>query len=178
MRHLGGVAQLGEHLLCKQGVTGSIPVVSISVCAVGVTAVSRSFRVRWMRVSGHRVPDGCARRGVGLCQCESGSGASLDACARPGSGAMACVSMTRQSACSPRVMARCSMACLTGKCVPCGMAAPVIGGEGSEALCERLIGSGGSGAARAVAEMPGSKQSCYVRESDTAGSSNRGANLV
>jgi hypothetical protein len=25
----GGVAQLGEHLLCKQGVTGSIPVVSI-----------------------------------------------------------------------------------------------------------------------------------------------------
>jgi hypothetical protein len=95
-----------------------------------------------------------------------------------GSGAMACVSMTRQSACSPRVMARCSMACLTGKCVPCGMAAPVIGGEGSEALCERLIGSGGSGAARAVAEMPGSKQSCYVRESDTAGSSNRGANLV
>jgi hypothetical protein len=84
MRHLGGVAQLGEHLLCKQGVTGSIPVVSISVCAVGVTAVSRSFRVRWMRVSGHRVPDGCARRGVGLCQCESGSGASLDACARHG----------------------------------------------------------------------------------------------
>jgi hypothetical protein len=95
-----------------------------------------------------------------------------------GSGARACVSMTRQSACSPRVMARCSMACLTGKCVPCGMAAPVIGGEGSEALCERLIGSGGSGAARAAAETPGSKQSCYVRESDTAGSSNRGANLV
>jgi hypothetical protein len=27
----GGVAQLGEHLLCKQGVTGSIPVVSRSV---------------------------------------------------------------------------------------------------------------------------------------------------
>ena len=25
---VGGVAQLGEHLLCKQGVTGSIPVVS------------------------------------------------------------------------------------------------------------------------------------------------------
>ncbi len=24
----GGLAQLGEHLLCKQGVTGSIPVVS------------------------------------------------------------------------------------------------------------------------------------------------------
>jgi hypothetical protein len=29
----GGVAQLGEHLLCKQGVTGSIPVVSTTrVC--------------------------------------------------------------------------------------------------------------------------------------------------
>ena len=25
----GGVAQLGEHLLCKQGVIGSIPIVSI-----------------------------------------------------------------------------------------------------------------------------------------------------
>ena len=30
----GGVAQLGEHLLCKQGVTGSIPVVSTNVLAV------------------------------------------------------------------------------------------------------------------------------------------------
>ena len=30
---LGGVAQLGEHLLCKQGVIGSIPIVStIMVC--------------------------------------------------------------------------------------------------------------------------------------------------
>ena len=27
--HWGAVAQLGEHLLCKQGVTGSIPVRSI-----------------------------------------------------------------------------------------------------------------------------------------------------
>jgi hypothetical protein len=26
---VGGVAQLGEHLLCKQGVIGSIPIVSI-----------------------------------------------------------------------------------------------------------------------------------------------------
>ena len=26
--HRGGLAQLGEHLLCKQGVTGSIPVAS------------------------------------------------------------------------------------------------------------------------------------------------------
>ena len=25
---VGGVAQLGEHLLCKQGVIGSIPIVS------------------------------------------------------------------------------------------------------------------------------------------------------
>ncbi len=28
---IGGVAQLGEHLLCKQGVVGSIPVTSTSV---------------------------------------------------------------------------------------------------------------------------------------------------
>jgi hypothetical protein len=29
--HFGAVAQLGEHLLCKQGVTGSIPVSSTSI---------------------------------------------------------------------------------------------------------------------------------------------------
>ena len=28
VRDLGGVAQLGEHLLCKQGVIGSIPFTS------------------------------------------------------------------------------------------------------------------------------------------------------
>ena len=27
----GGVAQLGEHLLCKQGVIGSIPFISTSI---------------------------------------------------------------------------------------------------------------------------------------------------
>ena len=32
---VGGVAQLGEHLLCKQGVVGSNPIVSISEYAVG-----------------------------------------------------------------------------------------------------------------------------------------------
>jgi hypothetical protein len=35
-RSFGAVAQLGEHLLCKQGVTGSIPV------------SSTSFRSSWM----------------------------------------------------------------------------------------------------------------------------------
>ena len=29
---VGDVAQLGEHLLCKQGVVGSNPIVSTSVC--------------------------------------------------------------------------------------------------------------------------------------------------
>ena len=28
----GGVAQLGEHLLCKQGVIGSIPFISTTAC--------------------------------------------------------------------------------------------------------------------------------------------------
>ncbi len=32
----GGVAQLGEHLLCKQGVIGSIPFTSISGLRVGM----------------------------------------------------------------------------------------------------------------------------------------------
>lgn len=30
MQDLGGLAQLGEHLLCKQGVVGSIPSTSTS----------------------------------------------------------------------------------------------------------------------------------------------------
>ena len=36
----GGVAQLGEHLLCKQGVTGSIPV-SSTRCSGGKAACPR-----------------------------------------------------------------------------------------------------------------------------------------
>ena len=44
---LGAVAQLGEHLLCKQGVTGSIPVGSTSIplrCGTGVClAYDRQF---------------------------------------------------------------------------------------------------------------------------------------
>ena len=34
----GGVAQLGEHLLCKQGVSGSIPLISTSSCAAASRA--------------------------------------------------------------------------------------------------------------------------------------------
>jgi hypothetical protein len=36
----GGVAQLGEHLLCKQGVIGSIPFTSTSKIAVQQSAFS------------------------------------------------------------------------------------------------------------------------------------------
>jgi hypothetical protein len=36
--HMGGVAQLGEHLLCKQGVIGSIPFTSTIDCVVGHTS--------------------------------------------------------------------------------------------------------------------------------------------
>ena len=32
----GGVAQLGEHLPCKQGVMGSIPIISTTGCAGAV----------------------------------------------------------------------------------------------------------------------------------------------
>ena len=43
---LGDVAQLVEHLLCKQGVTGSNPVISIAIhrvaCRRNVTAAARS----------------------------------------------------------------------------------------------------------------------------------------
>ena len=32
----GGIAQLGEHLLCKQGVIGSIPIISTSASLKGL----------------------------------------------------------------------------------------------------------------------------------------------
>ena len=33
-KHHGGVAQLGEHLPCKQGVSGSIPLISTNLLEV------------------------------------------------------------------------------------------------------------------------------------------------
>jgi hypothetical protein len=47
IRHRGGVAQLGEHLLCKQGVTGSIPVVSMSVAHISGQASVVRLRRWW-----------------------------------------------------------------------------------------------------------------------------------
>jgi hypothetical protein len=103
----GDIAQLVEHLLCKQGVTGSNPVVSMPVAGSEGTGVRRKAsapmagRLRWMAVFAVRSRDrgGLAlergwaarvnRRHTGdfvLCQCLSGSGASLDAC--DGSGCM------------------------------------------------------------------------------------------
>jgi hypothetical protein len=35
----GAVAQLGEHLLCKQGVVGSIPISSTKGLSVGLPAI-------------------------------------------------------------------------------------------------------------------------------------------
>ena len=61
----GGVAQLGEHLLCKQGVIGSIPFTSTiyagvrSEGTVGVlaSALGRRYRLffnKWEEVKVHR----------------------------------------------------------------------------------------------------------------------------
>ena len=60
----GGLAQLGEHLLCKQGVDGSIPSSSTKVCRIReqnkaltecfvLTAWSRVLRslTKWKKVS-------------------------------------------------------------------------------------------------------------------------------
>jgi len=113
-------------------------------CYSSIAEFSSSVDVRaWTQCSGWvRAPR------VGLCQCESGSGASLDACAmsvaRCQSSGVGRLSdaWRRTPATDPgpsfdglsdRVMWSCE-----------GLAAPVIGGEGSEALCERLIGSRGS----------------------------------
>ena len=139
---VGGVAQLGEHLLCKQGVVGSIPSTSTTprsllrrdpaqlaasgpcaACCIGtlcglpcgvlwsgldprvvllvascfcgwsglvVTEKSESsmgsdpvITARWVRAVARRSSCDAALRGGagrrGLCQCESGSGASLGA---------------------------------------------------------------------------------------------------
>src|ERR1700721_4293903 len=94
----GGVAQLGEHLLCKQGVVGSNPIVSTSFTTGVMAAVSADVSQRrvgirccWrcvetalaapvvcsfgLRPEGVRPRWGCDV----LCQGESGSGASLGA---------------------------------------------------------------------------------------------------
>ena len=121
----GGVAQLGEHLLCKQGVVGSIPIVSTTVFARKrpVRRPQRLFRRPKAGLGQGRAKSGltpgrptrdvvsvilvciaecpefglmlclgnapwvlrscrlcCPLGGVVLCNCESGSGASLDAC--------------------------------------------------------------------------------------------------
>ena len=46
MVRFGGVAQLGEHLLCKQGVVGSIPSTSIGLAA-GLAVTSFGVVVVW-----------------------------------------------------------------------------------------------------------------------------------
>ena len=63
----GGVAQLGEHLLCKQGVVGSIPIVSIGrlhwASPLGVSIGGRfHWLVGWHAAS--RKVSGLARRFV------------------------------------------------------------------------------------------------------------------
>ena len=36
-KYMGGLAQLGEHLLCKQGVNGSIPLSSTNIWSLSFT---------------------------------------------------------------------------------------------------------------------------------------------
>ena len=44
-RPCGGIAQLGEHLPCKQGVSGSIPLTSTKQQPLSVEAVKRIYRI-------------------------------------------------------------------------------------------------------------------------------------
>ncbi len=58
-RHLGSIAQLGEHLPSKQRVTGSSPVVptknrQVSTCRFFIHCVSNGISSRGTRVSHHR----------------------------------------------------------------------------------------------------------------------------
>ena len=89
----GGVAQLGEHLLCKQGVIGSNPFTSIPCSRAMCFRVRASSQRRnkfgpgvdhlrlegfaaWLMVRGLPRRDGASSV---LWNCESGSGASLGA---------------------------------------------------------------------------------------------------
>ena len=79
---IGDVAQLGEHLLCKQGVVGSIPIVStrdgwcvgldLSRRSVGFGSEGIVCREVTVFLGSVGALEGCV-----LWKCESGSGASL-----------------------------------------------------------------------------------------------------
>ena len=49
----GGVAQLGEHLLCKQGVIGSIPFISTTLWQERAMKPFTGSKLRWLE----RTPD-------------------------------------------------------------------------------------------------------------------------
>src|SRR5690554_4559300 len=55
---MGGLAQLGEHLLCKQGVVGSIPS-SSTICLVAVWVRSGNWTQGNFRVNGGLVQMRC-----------------------------------------------------------------------------------------------------------------------
>ena len=57
----GAVAQLGEHLLCKQGVVGSIPSSSTSVSCANESGFLISVRCLLMQAGGHRIDPVLAR---------------------------------------------------------------------------------------------------------------------
>jgi len=46
-RSSGAIAQLGERLLCKQEVIGSIPIGSTSTCHTEESAINRAREVDW-----------------------------------------------------------------------------------------------------------------------------------
>ena len=50
-RHLGGVAQLGERLLCTQKVSGSTPLISIRVAAHNTLVTHPVFEKRERQLS-------------------------------------------------------------------------------------------------------------------------------
>ena len=92
LRSCGGVAQLGEHLLCKQGVIGSNPFTSIFRAPPLFLGNAGSSQRRHkigacrndlpMEASGNCLTHRAAKTGgLGhvLYYCKSGSGASLDA---------------------------------------------------------------------------------------------------
>ena len=56
--HRGGVAQLGEHLLCKQGVIGSNPFISTNFFKLGKGSAAHELKFPAEETAGVRSEDG------------------------------------------------------------------------------------------------------------------------
>ncbi len=82
----GAVAQLGEHLLCKQGVTGSIPVSSTSSSVSGFAFLPAGRRKREGSQQTRKVRTSCLLLGVSTTTVLFSYGPTEICCGAPSNG--------------------------------------------------------------------------------------------